>query len=109
MPKPQSKTQKKIDNNVRLALTAACEHFLEDVSGFQWLTHEADYSNFPASLLITCVFDTAESQQQARQNGDSDKMQSAIQRQLLKIGVILKIVKQQVIFDSEDHRRATSH
>ncbi len=109
MAKPQSKTQKKIDNNVRLALTAACEQFLEDISGFQWLTHEADYSNFPASLLITCVFDTAESQQQACQNGDSDKMQSAIQRQLLKIGVILKIVKQQVIFDSEDHRRSTSH
>lgn len=109
MAKPQSKTQKKMDNTVRLALTAACEQFLEDISGFQWLTHEADYSNFPASLLITCVFDTAESQQKACQNGDSDKMQSAIQRQLLKAGVVLKIVKQQVVFDSEDHRRSTNH
>lgn len=40
------------------ALTSACDQFLEDVPEFQWLTHQAIYSNFPASLLITCVFDT---------------------------------------------------
>ena len=58
--KPQSKTQKKIDNNVRKALTAACEDCLKDVPGFQWLTHQANYTNFPASLFVTCVFDTDE-------------------------------------------------
>jgi hypothetical protein len=104
MAKPHSKTQKKIDNNVRLALTGACEQFLDDISGFQWLTHQANYSNFPASLLITCVFDTDESQQQACQNNDSSKMQNLIQARLLKIGVKLKAPKQQVIFDSEESR-----
>ena len=64
MAKPQSKTEKKIDNNVRLALTSACEQFLEDVPGFQWLTHQANYTNFPATLLITCVFDTQENPEQ---------------------------------------------
>jgi hypothetical protein len=105
MAKPQSKTQKKIDNNVRLALTDACEEFLDDIRGFQWLTHQADYSNFPASLLITCVFDTDKSQQQACENGDSSKMQNLIQAQLLKIGVKLKAPKRQLIFDSEECRR----
>ncbi len=104
MAKPQNKTRKKIDNNVRLALTDACEQFLDDITGFQWLTHQANYSNFPASLLITCVFDTDESQQQACQNGDSSKMQNLIQTQLLKIGVELKAPKQQIIFDSEEYR-----
>ena len=102
MAKPKSKTQKKIDNNIRLALTDACEQFLEGIPGFQWLTHEANYTNFPASLLITCVFDTDKNQQQACQNGDSIKMQNLIQAKLLKIGVKLKIPKQQIVFDNEE-------
>jgi hypothetical protein len=104
MVKPQSKTQKKMDNNVRLALTEACEQFLDDVSGFQWLTHQTDFNNFPASLLITCVFDTDQSRQQACENGDSSKMQNVIQALLLRIGLKLKAPKQQVIFDSEECR-----
>jgi hypothetical protein len=102
MAKPKSKTQKKIDNNVRLALTDACEQFLEDIVGFQWLTHEANYSNFPASLMVTCVFDTDKNHQQACQNGHSVKMQNLIQAKLLKTGVKLKSPKQQIIFESEE-------
>ena len=79
MAKPQSKTQKKIDNNIRLALTDACEQLLDTIPGFQWLTHQANYSNFPASLLITCVFDTRESQQHAAENGGTKDMQKFIQ------------------------------
>ena len=102
MTKPQTKTQKKIDNNIRLALTEACEHFLEDVTGFQWLTHQANYDNFPDSLLITCVFDTDENQQRASQNGDSIEMQKRIQAKLLKIAIKLKVANRQIIFDSEE-------
>lgn len=98
MAKPQSKTEKKIDKNVRLALTSACEQFLEDVQGFQWLTHQANYTNFPASLLITCVFDTQEYQEQV----DASVIHKLLQSKLLKIGVKLKAPKQQVIFDSEE-------
>ncbi len=102
MAKPKSKTQKKIDNNIRLALTDACEQFLGTMPGFQWLTHEANYSDFPASLLITCVFDSAENQQQACQNGQAVTMQNLIQAKLLNIGVKLKTAKQQVIFKHEE-------
>ena len=102
MAKPQSKTEKKIDNNIRLALTTACELFLDDISGFQWLTHHANYSNFPASLSITCVFDTDERQDQADQNGDLTKMRKMIQTKLLKIGIKLKAPKQQIDFECEE-------
>lgn len=102
MPKPQSKTQKKIDNNIRLALTEACEQTLEDVPGFQWLTHQADYSNFPASLLVTCVFDTSESQLHAEKVGHALTLRKCIQTKLLKIGIPFKRLEQQVIFDSEE-------
>lgn len=107
MPRPKSKTQKKIDNNIRLALTDVCELLLQDTPGFQWLTHHANYSNFPASLLITCVFDTEESQQRASEHSeyseysDERKLQSLIQAKLLSIGVKLTTPRQQIIFDSE--------
>ncbi|MGK0441884.1 MAG: hypothetical protein ACJA0N_001689 [Pseudohongiellaceae bacterium] len=101
MVKPKSKTEKKIDNNIRLALIDACEQFLHDIAGFQWQTHQANYSNFPASLLICCVFDTDLSLQQAFENGNLDTMQKLIQRKLLKMGVKLKSMGQQITFDSE--------
>lgn len=101
MAKPKSKTEKKIDNNVRLALTAACDQFLEDVPGFQWLTHQANYTNFPASLLVTCVFDTPEQQQQAERNEHATQMRKLIQAKLLKVGVKFKALNQQILFDSE--------
>ncbi len=98
MSKPQSKTQKKIDNHVRQALTSACEQFLEDIPGFQWLTHQANYTNFPASLLVTCVFDSRDNQQSA----DIDVIVRLIQSKLLKIGVKFKSPRQQIIFDCEE-------
>jgi hypothetical protein len=102
MAKPKSKTQKKIDNNLRLALTDACEEFLQDIPGFQWLTHQANYSDFPASLLVCCVFDTHASQQQANDNSHPKLMRKCIQAKLLKIGVKFKSLQQQIIFDNEE-------
>jgi hypothetical protein len=102
MTKPKSKTQKKTDNNIRLVLTDVCEHMLQDTPGFQWLTHDADYSDFPASLLVTCVFDTEESRQRASESGHTSSAQKLIQSSLLKIGIKLKSLQQQIIFKSEE-------
>jgi len=102
MAKSKSKTQKKIDNNIRLALTAACEQTLEDVDGFKWLTHQVDFTNFPASLLITCIFDTQASLDIAVNNNDTQILQKLVQAKLLKAGIRLKSLSQQVIFDSEE-------
>ncbi len=102
MTKPQSKTQKKIDNNIRIALTTVCEQALKDVPGFLWLTHEANYTNFPASLFVTCVFDTEESLEQAKKDGNTPILRKNIQASLLKVGVKFKAVNQQVCFDSEE-------
>lgn len=102
MTKPQSKTQKKIDNNIRIALTAVCEHALKGVHGFLWLTHEANYTNFPASLFVTCVFDTEENLQKAMNEGKTPLLRNQIQASLLKVGVKFKAVNQQVCFDTEE-------
>ena len=54
------KTDKKMDNQLRHVLTEVCEVALKDINGFQWLTHVVNYSNFPKSLQVVCVFDTNE-------------------------------------------------
>lgn len=98
MSKPKSKTEKKIDTNICRALNNVCEQTLGDTPGFQWLTHQANYTNFPASLLVTCVFDTEASLTAA----DKGALQKRIQAALLKIGVKFKAVGQQVVLDSEE-------
>jgi len=97
-----NKTSQKIDNNVCKALTIACEASLHEVSGFVWLTHRANYTNFPASLVITCVFET-ETEVEVMKAQQQDKLlRNAIQKQLLNVGVVVKNIKQQVHFDSEE-------
>lgn len=102
MAKALSKTQKRLDNNIRIALTAECEQALKDAPGFQRLTHQASYENFPASLLVTCVFDTEESIQSATANDLIQKIRNSIQARLFKVGVKLSAPKHQVFFDTEE-------
>lgn len=108
MSKPKSKTEKKIDNNVRLALTQVCDDALVKVDGFEWLTHQANYTNFPASLLVTCVFGTEPALAEATQNGDTLWLQKQIQSRLLKVGVRFKTIDKQIIFDTEELCREES-
>jgi hypothetical protein len=102
LAKPQNKTQKKIDNNIRLALTSVCEQALKDVHGFKWLTYEANYTNFLASLFVTGVFDSEENLKKAADESNTQRLRQQIQASLLKVGVIFKTLNQQVCFDSEE-------
>jgi len=97
-----SKTNQKIDNNVCKALTIACESSLHEVDGFIWLTHRANYTNFPASLVITCVFNTNEEVDAMKALKQDDFLRDGIQKQLLKVGVVVKSIKNCVHFDSEE-------
>ena len=96
-----SKTSQKIDNNVCKALTIACESSLHDVAGFVWLTHRANYTNFPSSLVITCVFNTDEEVAAMKAAKHDEILRLSIQKQLVKVGVVVKNIKQCVHFDSE--------
>lgn len=102
MGKALSKTQKKTDNTIRLLLTDVCERALEEVAGFEWLTHQVDYANFPASLLITCVFRSDADIASAASDGSVAQIKKSIQSRLLKAGIVLKKLDQQVILDSEE-------
>lgn len=96
------KTVKKLDDNVVKALTIVCEIAKQDIVGFQWLTHSANYANFPVSLVITCVFDTNQSLENAKISLQEIVLRKQIHKQLLKAGILLKDVRRHVFFDTEE-------
>jgi len=97
-----NKTNQKIDNNICKALTIACESSLHEVPGFVWLTHRANYTNFPASLVITCVFNAKVEIETMKTQQQNMILRNSIQKELLSVGVVMKNIKQQVHFDSEE-------
>lgn len=97
-----NKTTQKLDNNICKALTIACESALHDINGFSWLTHRANYTNFPASLVVTCVFETDAEVIEMQAASLDEQLRKTIQKQLLKVGVVLKNVRQNIHFDSEE-------
>lgn len=97
-----TKTTQKLDNNICRALTIACENSLHKIAGFCWLTHRANYTSFPASLIVTCVFNTEEDIEKMKANDLAKGFKQDIQKQLLKIGVTLKNINQNIHFDSEE-------
>lgn len=71
---------------------------LEKHEGFVWLTHFANYQNFPYSLSIVCVFDTNEKLSNANDEG----LRKIIKDKLSSIGIDIKDVRQHVSFDTEE-------
>jgi hypothetical protein len=96
-----NKTVKKLDNNVVKALTIACENAKQEIVGFEWLTHSANYSNFPGSLVVTCVLHNQESLDVLLAQQKDQELRKQIQKQLLKAGILLKDVRRHVFFDTE--------
>jgi hypothetical protein len=97
-----TKTTQKLDDNICKALTIACESSLHTIEGFTWLTHRANYTHFPASLIVTCVFETEEHIAQIKTEKLDVGFRKCIQTQLLKVGVIIKNLNQNIHFDSEE-------
>ncbi|GAA3928601.1 Fis family transcriptional regulator [Litoribacillus peritrichatus] len=95
------KTDKKIDNQIRKALTVVCEIALVEVEGFQWLTHLVNYDQFPKSLRVVCVFDTKASLQHALEAGRDHYLIELIQEELTALNLGIK-PENLVSFDSEE-------
>ena len=96
------KTDKKTEKSIIEALTAVCETALDEVPGFQWLTHSVNYNNFPKSLSVICVFDTRQALSDAFNNRQNDYLRQLIKEQLSVINIQLKDPRHQVSFDTEE-------
>ena len=97
------KTDKKIDNQLRLVLTDVCEIALKEIHGFLWLTHLVNYSNFPKSLKVVCVFDTNENLFSFMSKDSKNELASLIQVKLDDVDVKVKNVSEHILYDTEEN------
>ncbi|WP_051369083.1 hypothetical protein [Psychromonas arctica] len=92
------KTDKKIDKNLRAALTEVCEIALDTVQGYQWITHSVKYDAFPASLQISCGFASVQAIEQLQLAQQDILLKKLIVKHLMVVGINLKDVNKQVKF-----------
>jgi hypothetical protein len=97
------KTDKKIDHQLRLALTDVCETALKEIDGFQWLTHLVNYSHFPKSLKVICIFNTNENLSNFMSHSRRKGLESLIQNKLVEISVNVKNVSDYITYDTEQN------
>lgn len=93
------KTDKKLDNTLRDVLTEACDIALETFEGFRWLTHFANYNDFPRSFSVVCVFATNEQ----LANTDLARFRLLLKEKLAAMDVKIKVLDRQLIFDTEEN------
>ena len=96
------KTDKKINNQLRLVLTDVCEIALKDIEGFQWLTHLVNYTSFPQSLRVICVFSTEDSLSSFTQSNKDEVLKSLIQSKLLELNIKFKNIGEHISYDSDE-------
>ena len=91
-----------MENQLRTVLTEVCEAALKEIEGFQWLTHFVNYSKFPGSLKVVCIFDTNANLASYMLMIDEGKLNVLVQEKLFAIGVNLKDIKRHLVFDTEE-------
>lgn len=96
------KTDKKIDKQISIALTDVCENALEQFTGFEWLTHLVNYSNFPSSLKVVCVFDTNDNLGRFLADNNAQALGALIQKKLFEIDVVMSDTASQIAYDTEE-------
>jgi len=92
------KSDKKIDNNICKALTEVCEYALDNIEGYQWITHTVNYNAFPRSLIVTCMFADDNALKQAQQG---KLLIKKIIEKLNEIGIKIFDVNKQIKFQAE--------
>jgi hypothetical protein len=96
------KTDKKTDNQIRLALTDVCEIALKEIEGFEWLTHTVNYDNFPRSLKVTCIFGTKDSLSSFTQSAKNQELITLIQSKLHSLNISFKDINKHIKYDTEE-------
>lgn len=97
------KTDKKIDNQLRAALTDVCETALKEFIGFRWLTHLVDYARFPKSIKVVCIFDTNDDLNAFMLKGANHELNTIIQKRFLALGITIPNIANHISYDSEEN------
>ncbi|MCL1049048.1 Fis family transcriptional regulator [Shewanella abyssi] len=96
------KSDKKIENAIRISLTEVCESLKGEVSGFEWLCHRVDFSNVNQSLKVTFMFATNQSLREAKLRLQTDEMANLACHALAKHNIQITNAAKQFVFDTEE-------
>lgn len=95
------KSDKKIENQLRTTLTEVCEFALENITDYKWISHSVNYAVFPASLIITCAFASAESLIALKHTQQDVVLKTLIVNELNKVGIKISDAQKQIKFITE--------
>ncbi|WP_027856360.1 hypothetical protein [Marinobacterium jannaschii] len=96
------KSDKKTEAQICQALTDVCDIALDQVAGFEWITHQVNYNRFPHSLQIVCVFRDEAARTALLLKHEDLFLRQLIVDKLAGIGVKLPRAERQISFDSEE-------
>jgi hypothetical protein len=99
------KSDKKIENAIRISLTEVCESLKDEVYGFEWLSHKVDFSNVNQSLQVTFMFATNQSLRKAKLQAQTQSMVKLACSALAKHNIHITNAAKQCCFDTEERNR----
>lgn len=94
-----------IERELIRALTCACETAKAEIVGFQWLTHEVDYQQFPQSLVVTWMFDSEANRARALASSDAARMRELTQVAFEEVGISVADIAAHIVFSVEQPAR----
>jgi len=97
------KSDKKLDHQIRLLLTDVCEAALKKVEGFQWLTHLVNFSDFPSSLKVVCIFDTNDNLKNYITSDSNPILSTLVQKKFQNTGIGIKNISRHISYDTEEN------
>ncbi|EGU41909.1 MULTISPECIES: hypothetical protein [Vibrio] len=97
------KSDKKIENQIRDVLADVCEDTLKGYDGFLWVTHTVNFSSFPQSLKIVCVFDSNQDRTNFLEADGQQQVASVIQSAFNQGGIKLKNIDKHLSFDTQEN------
>nr|WP_256674787.1 hypothetical protein [Pseudomonas sp. ALS1131] len=90
-----------IERELIRALTLACEMAKSEIVGFQWLTHDVDYEQFPQSLVVTWMFDSEANRTRALASPDKARMLALTLAAFDEVGISVSRIVDHVVFSVE--------
>ena len=97
------KSDKKIENQIRDVLTDVCEDTLKSYDGFLWVTHTVNFSSFPQSLKIVCVFNTNQDRANFSESNGQQQVSAVVQNAFNQVGIKLKNADKHISYDTQEN------
>jgi hypothetical protein len=94
-----------VERELIRTLTRACETAKSEIIGFQWLTHDVDYQQFPQSLVVTWMFDSETHKVQALASSDKSRMRELTLAAFEEVGISVADIAAHVAFSVEQPAR----